>query len=415
MKTLAFCTILTVLLLTRCPPTRADWFLDFEEITEVPESLRIQEYLGQSGGESSTFEPIVQDGALHLRDTRSPQNGGALGAIAWVDQPYSDVHVSAVLNPDGASRHWAAVYARCDGKEVWDGEGPNKYGALTFFGEGQYKGILWVGKMVPDPGGIGFKWEHSLYSNSLDRLPDVTQPATLELDVTDVLNDQGERTHVEVVGRLFDHNDELVSSLSFQDNGSFGSPPFDAGLVQYIPSVWGDQRHLPLYGSLDMISVTGTVVSDGSGDYNRNGQLDAGDLDLQAIAIAAGEHPPEYDLTGDQLVTSADRHFWINELKQTWFGDADLNGEFNSSDMVQVFTAGKYETGQAAGWAQGDWDGNGLFESGDMVKAFTDGGYERGLRTDAVAVPEPGAWVLLVLGLTLWLFSRPSRAFNLRR
>ena len=29
----------------------------------------------------------------------------------------------------------------------------------------------------------------------------------------------------------------------------------------------------------------------------------------------------------------------------TWFGDADLNGEFNSSDFVQAFQVGKYEMG----------------------------------------------------------------------
>ena len=34
------------------------------------------------------------------------------------------------------------------------------------------------------------------------------------------------------------------------------------------------------------------------------------------------------------------------DLANTYFGDADLNGEFNSSDMVQVFANGKYETGR---------------------------------------------------------------------
>ena len=50
---------------------------------------------------------------------------------------------------------------------------------------------------------------------------------------------------------------------------------------------------------------------------------------------------------------------------------------FNSSDMAQVFAAGKYETGQEAGWADGDWNGDGIFDSSDMVTAFVDGGYEK--------------------------------------
>ena len=37
----------------------------------------------------------------------------------------------------------------------------------------------------------------------------------------------------------------------------------------------------------------------------------------------------------------------------------------------------------------GCWECDGLFDSCDMVTAFADGGYEQGLRTDAVAVPEP--------------------------
>ena len=81
------------------------------------------------------------------------------------------------------------------------------------------------------------------------------------------------------------------------------------------------------------------------------------------------------------------------------FGDADLNGEFNSSDMVQVFAAGKYETGESAGWSNGDWNGDGLFDSSDMVTAFADGGYEKGPRTGAVVVPEPGTALLLATGL----------------
>ena len=75
--------------------------------------------------------------------------------------------------------------------------------------------------------------------------------------------------------------------------------------------------------------------------------------------------------------------------------------------MIQVFTAGKYETGQAAGWAEGDWNADGVFNSSDMVMAFIDGGYEQGPRTNAVAVPEPGGWVLLVLGIAF--LAAPSR------
>ena len=137
------------------------------------------------------------------------------------------------------------------------------------------------------------------------------------------------------------------------------------------------------------------------GDFNENGQLDSEDLDLQAQVIMGQPGGPEYDLNNDDVVDYADREIWVEELKNTWIGDANLNGEFNSGDMVQVFSRGKYETGQSAGWEDGDWNGDTVFGSGDMVAAFVAGGYEKGLRpggpNPAVsAVPEPASVTLLV-------------------
>ncbi len=148
------------------------------------------------------------------------------------------------------------------------------------------------------------------------------------------------------------------------------------------------------------------------GDYNENGELDEPDLNLQAIQISNPPGNPTYDLDQNGVVDFEDRQLWVGDLKGTWIGDADLDGEFNSNDFVQVFTVGKYETGQEARWSEGDWDGNGIFDSSDFVVAFTDGGYEQGPRTDVAAVaavPEPGGWLLVVIGLPLWLFGRHSR------
>ena len=107
-----------------------------------------------------------------------------------------------------------------------------------------------------------------------------------------------------------------------------------------------------------------------------------------------------FDENGDGTVDQLDRTIWVRDHKHTWVGDADLSGEFNSSDLVVVFQEGKYETGTTANWRQGDFNGDQFFNTADMVAAFQDGGYELGPRAAVSAVPEPSAMALLLLG---WL------------
>jgi hypothetical protein len=135
------------------------------------------------------------------------------------------------------------------------------------------------------------------------------------------------------------------------------------------------------------------------GDFNSDNVLDVDDIDSLSAEVRDGWHSKWFDLNDDGSVDESDHRFWVHELKNTWIGDADLNREFTSSDMVQVFEAGKYETGEDAGWAEGDWDCSGAFNSSDMVAAFADGGYERGPQMDAAAVPEPTSVLLLMAGL----------------
>jgi hypothetical protein len=143
------------------------------------------------------------------------------------------------------------------------------------------------------------------------------------------------------------------------------------------------------------------------GDYDGDQLLTANDLDLQAIAIEGKQNPQEYDLNGDTVVDYDDRLVWVNDLKNTWIGDSNMDGEFNSSDMVQVFARGKYEKDEGALWEEGDWNADLRFTSSDMVAAFAEGGYEKGTKgANAVsAVPEPSTLVLLASVAVVGIFT----------
>jgi uncharacterized protein YjbI with pentapeptide repeats len=160
-----------------------------------------------------------------------------------------------------------------------------------------------------------------------------------------------------------------------------------------------------------------TLVPSPPGDFNADDVLNASDIDSLIGEIHGhrlGRVPVHtrnafFDLNGDSFVDIEDHHTWIKDTKRTWYGDANLDGRFDSDDLVEIFQSGKYEKGwlnrvgrpegDEAGWSQGDWNGDGIFSSSDLVIAFQDGGYEQGPRSDAVAVPEPTTVLLFIAGV----------------
>jgi hypothetical protein len=145
------------------------------------------------------------------------------------------------------------------------------------------------------------------------------------------------------------------------------------------------------------------------GDFNRNGILDAADIDLLSAEVLNQTNEESFDLNGDSFVNGADRIRWVTDLKNTYFGDANLDGEFNSGDLVEVFRVGHYEDGveRNSGWSTGDWNGDQEFDSGDFVEAFVGGGYDMGPRISAAAVPEPNTFFLCAIALGILAVWRP--------
>lgn len=141
------------------------------------------------------------------------------------------------------------------------------------------------------------------------------------------------------------------------------------------------------------------------GDFDQDGALTDADIDLLTAAVFAGNADAVFDLNADQHLDLEDRRIWVEDLKQTYYGDANLDGEFASSDIIDVFVAGEYEdaTEDNSGWSEGDWNGDLDCGTTDIIVAFQAGGYEQGPRL-ALQIPEPHALtpVMEVVVLLLW-------------
>lgn len=141
------------------------------------------------------------------------------------------------------------------------------------------------------------------------------------------------------------------------------------------------------------------------GDVDADDDIDEDDLDyirnwLCYCTLWSTWREP-LDFNEDNVTDVEDYRFWVKDIKNTYFGDANLDGQFDSTDLVQVFQSGQYEDAfeNNSGWSRGDWNADGEFTSSDLVVAFQDGGYEAGTRAGMVAVPEPTCIGLLMMGV----------------
>lgn len=120
--------------------------------------------------------------------------------------------------------------------------------------------------------------------------------------------------------------------------------------------------------------------------------------EVSGVMAGDGTHG-DFDADGD--VDLDDRRHWVHDVKHTYFGDSNLDGTFDSKDLVAVFTAGEYEDAvlKNSTWQTGDWNLDCEFNTKDMVLAFQDGGYRA--NAAAQSVPEPATCGLLLVGATL--------------
>lgn len=141
-----------------------------------------------------------------------------------------------------------------------------------------------------------------------------------------------------------------------------------------------------------------------SGDFDNDGALTASDIDILSEAVLEMSDSLRFDLNGDGVIDSLDRTEWVEQLANTNFGDADLDGEVAFSDFLDVATA----FNEPAGWAGGDFDGNGMTEFQDFLLLANNFGASNATE-DVAAVPEPSSLVLCSVLVGLLALRRRRR------
>ena len=205
----------------------------------------------------------------------------------------------------------------------------------------------------------------------------------------------------------FTGGDFVDAAYDFGRDPAFSGIPHTASIatISWLASGLGYQGGDDESFAIDNLQIRlGGTLFGSECDLNDDGRCDATDIDLLSVAVLEGSQVSFFDLDGDGSVTANDQTYMVHELMHTFFGDADLDGEFNSKDIVQALAGGKYERTEYATWSKGDWNADLVFNSGDLVAALADGGYEAGPRP--ATVPEPSAMSLIVFGVTVLCVSR---------
>jgi hypothetical protein len=199
-----------------------------------------------------------------------------------------------------------------------------------------------------------------------------------------VLEDDGDMVQVDDLG-----NDALAAKLL---GGWVNADANTGGLTKLGVSqnkltgqvnvhAWGACSPTDCDWGTEALSPVGSSVSDDTPEY----AIANFDFDFKSTFITTRFENGEL-IVGSYNVfhDGSDRSNYFNEYHMWKIGDANHDGSFDSSDLVEMFQAGEYEDGVAdnSTWEEGDFNRDGEFDSSDLVEAFASGGYEAGSVVD---------------------------------
>ena len=178
------------------------------------------------------------------------------------------------------------------------------------------------------------------------------------------------------------------------------------GLITNAPHVFGNPVALSsASGEIFAVKLNKEFVTI-SGDFDGDGDYACADVDSLVTAIVAGTNDGLFDLTGDAQVDNDDLIAWLAEAgaaelasgNSYLLGDANLDGSVNGGDFL-AWNANKFSADH--GYCGGDFNADGTVNGGDFLiwnaNKFT---------TADALVPEPAAWSMCLLALSLVGFLR---------
>ena len=116
-----------------------------------------------------------------------------------------------------------------------------------------------------------------------------------------------------------------------------------------------------------------------------------------------------FDLNDDMVINAEDLIVWVEDLKQTHFGDANLDGEINFPDFLALSA----NFGGPGGWGPGDFDADGEVLFNDFLNLSNNFG--QGSTEVANVVPEPSSALLGIIGWLIFTCMRRNRSVRLAR
>lgn len=346
--------------------------------------LLVGEYTPDSGSSTSWYDNIDGQGTFRPRqmidDYGMISLGGRVGVNAVDVDNDGDLDLLAgwgigSFNPDETGFAW---YENTNGEGLF---GPQQSIANTEIGY-----VVMAADLDADgdadalSGGFGgFSWfENRDASFSLEdrrRIGDwVHSPMPNSLDVADIDGD-GDTD-------LLVASNSQVSSVFWLENmdgrGTFGLTVFGQPIRTIANGRNSQSAHAADVD--DDGDPDAVVAADGKAVWYENidgkGQFGPSQvISEESLGYVNSVFPADLDGDGDVDVLSASFESQIVWHENRIIGDSNNDGIFDSSDLVTVFGAGKFETVAQATFDEGDWNQDGVFDSGDMVLAFQTGHY----------------------------------------